>query len=71
MVFSFKTKLEEPELYILKYEQGEILNLLLSPGEKVSISTTIRIIWKRIRGDGSEESENIRFLVEHLDQNQE
>ena len=38
--FSFKTRLEEPELYILKYEPGEILNLLLAPGEKVSISTT-------------------------------
>jgi hypothetical protein len=66
--FSFKTRLEEPELYILKYEPGEILNLLLAPGEKVTISTTSESFGSGYRIDGSEESEMIRLLVEHLNQ---
>ena len=65
--FSFKTRLEEPELYILKYESGDIVNLLLAPGEKVSISTSSDSFGKGYKLTGSEESENIRLLVEHLD----
>ena len=65
--FSFKTRLEEPELYILKYESGDIVNLLLAPGEKVSISTSADSFGKGYKLTGSEESENIRLLVEHLD----
>ncbi len=65
--FSFKTRLEEPELYILKYESGDIVNLLLAPGEKVSISTSSDSFGKGYKLTGSEESENIKLLVEHLD----
>ncbi|MEN8230363.1 MAG: TlpA disulfide reductase family protein [Bacteroidota bacterium] len=66
--FSFKTRLEEPELYILKYEPGDIVNLLIGPGEKVSISTSSESFGSGYQVTGSEESENIRLLVEHLDQ---
>lgn len=66
--FSFKTKLEEPELYILKYEPGEILNLLLAPGEKVSILTTSESFGSGYQIEGSEDSEMIRLLVEQMDQ---
>ena len=65
--FSFKTRLEEPELYILKNEMGELINLLLAPGEKVSISTSSESFGRDYQLTGSEESENIRLLVDHLD----
>ncbi len=64
--FSIKTKLEEPELYILKNELGEIVNLLLAPGEKVFISTRSESFGRGYQVTGSEESENIRLLVNHL-----
>lgn len=65
--FSFVTKQEEPELYILKNEQGGILNLLLSPGDQVFVKTTSESFGINYTVDGSAESENIRLLVEHLD----
>lgn len=65
--FSFKTQLEEPELYILKNEMGELINLLLAPGEKVSISTSSESFGRDYQLTGSEESENLRLLVDHLD----
>ena len=66
--FSFKTQIEEPELYILKNEQGDIVNLLLSPGEKVSISTSSESFGSSYQVNGSVESEKIKLLVSHLDQ---
>ncbi len=64
--FSFSTKLEEPELFILKNEQGDILNLLLSPGDHVSVSTKSESFGSDYTVEGSSDSENIRLLVEHL-----
>lgn len=66
--FSFKTKLEEPELFILKNELGDIVNLLPAPGEKVSIITRSESFGNEYEVTGSEESENIRLLVDHLEQ---
>jgi len=66
--FSFKTQIEEPELYILKNEQGDLVNLLLSPGEKVSISTSSESFGSNYQVNGSVESEKIKLLVSHLDQ---
>ena len=66
--FSFKTQIEEPELYILKNEQGDIVNLLLSPGEKVSISTSSESFGSSYQVNGSDESEKIKLLVSHLEQ---
>lgn len=66
--FLFKTQLEEPELYILRDEKGDIVNLLLAPGEKVSISTSSESFGRGYKVKGSEESENIKLLVERLDQ---
>ena len=66
-LFSFNAQLEEPELFILKNEQGEILNLLLFPGDQVSVATTSESFGTGYQVTGSEESENIRLLVEHLD----
>lgn len=64
--FSIKTQLDEPELYILKNEEGDLVNLLLAPGEKVFLSTTAGSFGKGYTVKGSEESEKIRLLVEHL-----
>ena len=66
--FSVKIKNEEPELYILKNSKGDLINLLVSPGEPISIETTYDSFGKAYKVEGSEESEGIRILVEHLQQ---
>jgi peroxiredoxin len=64
--FYLKLKLEEPELFILKNDQGALINLLVSPGEKIEIESTNDAFGKDYSLKGSEESEGIRMLVEHL-----
>jgi hypothetical protein len=64
--FSFSTRLEDPELFVLKNRDGEVLNLLLSPGDNVSVSTSTGSFSNGYLVEGSEESENIRMLVERL-----
>lgn len=64
--FSVKIDIEEPELYILKKSKGNLINLLVSPGEPISIETTYDSFGKAYKVEGSEESEGIRILVEHL-----
>ncbi len=64
--FSIKTFLEEPELFILRYQSGEIVTLLISPGEHINISSKAGSFGKGYSVSGSEESENIRILVENL-----
>ena len=65
--FAIKFKLEEPELYILKSEKGEIINLLVSPGEKISIESSYDSFGSGYTLSGSEESEGIRMLVKQLE----
>ena len=64
--FSFKTRLEEPELFVLKNQAGDIVNLLLSPGELIYIETSYDSFGSSYIVDGSEDSEGIRKLVLHL-----
>jgi peroxiredoxin len=64
--FSMKVELEAPELMILKNPEGDIINLLVSPGEQISIETSKESFGQGYRVKGSEESEGIRILVEHL-----
>lgn len=66
--FSISTKLEEAELFILKHSNGQIVNLLISPGEKINLSTSATSFDRGYSIKGSEESDNIRVLVERLDQ---
>ena len=66
--FYIKLGLEEPELYILKDENGALINLLVSPGEKISVESSYDSFGSAYRVTGSEESEGIRMLVEQLDQ---
>lgn len=66
--FSVKLQIEEPELYILKNQQGAIINLLVSPGDRISISSSQDSFGKGYQVSGSEESEGIRTLVEQLHQ---
>lgn len=65
--FAINFGLEEPELYILKSEKGEIINLLVSPGEKISIESSYDSFGSCYTLSGSEESEGIRMLVEQLE----
>ncbi|TFH26706.1 MAG: AhpC/TSA family protein [Bacteroidia bacterium] len=64
--FSIKIKNEEPELYILRNNEGAIINLLVSPGDRIFIETSHESFGHGYRVEGSEESEGIRTLVEHL-----
>jgi peroxiredoxin len=64
--FRIMVKQEEPALYILRHSQGEIINLLLFPGDKVSVATTSETFGNGYSVEGSEESEKIRLLVDHL-----
>jgi hypothetical protein len=64
--FSVRLQVEEPELYILRNQEGAIINLLVSPGEKISVASSQENFGRGYRVDGSEESEGIRVLVEHL-----
>ena len=66
--FSIRISLEEPELYILKNEDGEIINLLVSPGENISLESKQESFGRSYTLSGSEESEGIRILVEQLAQ---
>lgn len=66
--FDIKFRLEEPELYILKSKKGEIINLLVSPGDKISIESNYDQFGSTYTVSGSEESEGIHMLVRHLDQ---
>ena len=66
--FTLNLGLDEPELYILKSETGEILNLLVSPGDKISIKTSYDTFGSAYSISGSAESEGIRLLVEQLEQ---
>lgn len=66
--FSFKLGIEEPELYIIKTDEGALINLLVSPGEKISIHSSAESFGSGYRVTGSEESERIQLLVDHLAQ---
>jgi len=65
--FSFRTRVDDPELFLIKNQEGMIINLLLSPGEKVRIQTSYESFGSGYTIEGSEESEGIRMLVEHLE----
>ena len=66
--FSFTTRLEQAELFVIKNQDGKLINLLLAPGENVRIRTTYDSFAHNYQVEGSEESEGIRLLVEQLDQ---
>lgn len=64
--FSISTNIENPELFVLRHSNGEIVNLLIAPGENISLTTEAESFGKGYELEGSEESENIRILVEQL-----
>ncbi|PID92657.1 MAG: hypothetical protein CSA96_02275 [Bacteroidetes bacterium] len=64
--FALRIQAEQAELYILRNSQGKVLNLLLSPGDHISIETDSASFGDRYTVSGSPESENIRKLVEQL-----
>ncbi len=64
--FTITTNLEEPELFVLRYGNGELVNLLISPGERITLSIKAGSSDNGYSVEGSEESENLRILVEQL-----
>jgi hypothetical protein len=66
--FFFKSQLEQAELFVVKNQEGEIINLLLSPGEKIQLNTSYDQFGTAYQLDGSAESKGIRMLVDHLSQ---
>jgi len=64
--FSFSTRMEEPQLMLLRNDRGEILNLLPFPGDRISVRTAYNSFGHGYQVKGSPESEKIRLLVEHL-----
>ena len=64
--FSVKFTIDEPELYLLKNKKGEIINLLVSPGDKISLESSTDSFGNSYTLSGSAESEGIRNLVEQL-----
>ena len=66
--FSFKTQQDEAELFVIKNQAGEIINLLLSPGDDINLKTSHDSFGTGYQLEGSDESEGIRLLVDHLNQ---
>jgi peroxiredoxin len=64
--FRFKLFIEQPGLYIIKSENGKIINLLISLGEKIKIDADYLEIDKKYSISGSPDSEFLRQLVEKL-----
>lgn len=66
--FSIRLGLEEPELFILKNEKGALINLLVFPGDRISVHSSVDSFGSKYEVNGSDESEGIRMLVDHLNQ---
>jgi len=69
--FSISAGVEEPELFLLRNIRGDMINLLLFPGDRITVETSMDDFGTGYRVEGSPESENIRELVEHLDNTRE
>jgi len=66
--FSLKVPLDYPELFVLSDTSGQLINLLLAPGDEVEVHARAKNFHQGYEILGSQESENIRILVEHLQQ---
>ena len=64
--FRFRFNVDQPGLYILKNDNGRIINLLVAPGDNISIEGDYKELDKNYIVMGSPESELIRQLVEKL-----
>ena len=64
--FHFKIFADQPDLYVLRNSNGQIINLLLFPNEKVNIQANYTEFDKNYIVTGSGESENVRQLVDKL-----
>lgn len=60
--FSFKTRSENPEFYILRLSNGETITLAAYPEEELEISGTAKDFAKNYWVDGSDASLNIKVL---------
>jgi peroxiredoxin len=64
--FRFRFFVDQPGLYILRNENGKIINLIVSQGDRISVKGEYEGFDKGYSVAGSKESEHIRMLVEKL-----
>jgi peroxiredoxin len=64
--FRFKGECDYPKFYNLHLKDNKILPLLVTPGEKVYIKTSLETFGKNYEVEGSEGSAQIRLLNERL-----
>ncbi len=64
--FKFRIHLENPGIYLLRNEKGKLINLILSPGEKVSVQAEYKEMNREYSVSGSKESEFLRQLIEKI-----
>ena len=64
--FRFKGECDYPKFYNLHLENNKVLPLLIAPGEKVSVKTSLEAFGREYSVEGSEGSIQIRQLNEHL-----
>lgn len=65
--FEFKFELAGPELVLLQNGSGEVITLLVYPGDEIKIDIPQEPFHKGYALSGSEESENIRILAEEME----
>jgi hypothetical protein len=64
--FRFKGECDYPKFYNLHLQDNKILPLLVAPGDKVYIKTSLETFGKNYDLEGSEGSVYIKLLNEHL-----
>jgi len=64
--FKFSIDIDYPGIYILRNDNGRLINLLPSPGEHLMVETDYDKFGEKYTVSGSHESEYIRQLVEKL-----
>ncbi len=62
--FRFKIRPAHPGIYMLRNDQGEMINMITRPGERITLKGDYSDIHKDYALNGSPDSENVRRLVE-------
>lgn len=65
-VFRFKINLDHPGIYMLRNEEGRLISLLPSPGEKIELKGDYMQFDRQYSLSGSAESEKVKILTEKL-----
>ena len=66
--FRFKLTSEQPDIYMIRNNQGRFISLLTQPGERINVTGDYNIPLKNYSVSGSPESEKIKTLVTNLEE---